>query len=154
MTQFRQILAPTDFSDRSRRTVAFAAEEAERCSGVLHLLHIVSSGMIGHLLDAAVTIPSREDLISDAHRTLLKFPEGVAEAGDPDKRGIKVVREVRQGPPDVQILDYARSHQIDLIVLATHARRGMQRLLLGSVAEAILRHSPCPLLIVPPPGNH
>lgn len=153
MTQFRQILAPTDFSDRSRRAVRFASDEARRCGGTLHLLHVVSSGTIGHPMDVAVAIPASQDLMADAQRMLLKLPEGETQSTSPDAPDLGVLRRVQQGQPDLLILDYAREHQIDLIVLATHARSGVQRLLLGSTAESVLRHSPCPLLVVPPTGN-
>ena len=92
-------------------------------------------------------------MMNEARKSLLRFPETGAEVNQSKCSGLEIVRMVQQESPEIQIVDYARKHQIDLIVLATHARSGVERLLMGSTAEAILRHSPCPLLIVPPPGN-
>lgn len=153
MTAFRKILAPTNFSDRSRRAIAFAADQARLNNAELHLFHSVTSDIVGHPMDAAVAIPVSGEVMSEAEKSLLRFPEGDLDFDNPENSGLKVVRMVQQGSPEIQIVDYAKEHQIDLIVLATHARSGIERLVMGSTAEAILRHSPCPLLIVPPPGN-
>ena len=152
MNVVRKILTPTDFSDRSRRAIQFATDEAQLRGAELHLFHCVTSGMVGHPMDGTA-IPIPEDVIGDAQRGLMKFPENCEESTDPDRPGLKVVRTVEQGNAELKIVEYAREHLIDLIVLGTHARSGVERFLLGSTAEAILRHAPCPVLIVPPPGN-
>tara|TARA_R110002072_G_scaffold303029_1_gene491474 strand:- start:790 stop:1254 length:465 start_codon:yes stop_codon:yes gene_type:complete len=153
MTVFQKIPAPTDFSGRSRRAIAFAAEQARLNNAELHLFHSVTSDIVGHPMDAAVAIPVSDEMMNEARKSLLRFPETGAEVNQSKCSGLEIVRMVQQESPEIQIVDYARKHQIDLIVLATHARSGVERLLMGSTAEAILRHSPCPLLIVPPPGN-
>lgn len=152
MSAVHKILTPTDFSDRSRRAIQFATTEAQLRGAELHLFHCVTPGMIGHPIDG-MAMPIPQDLIGDAQRGLMKFPENCEESTDPDRPGLKVVRIVEQGSAQLKIVEYAREHLIDLIVLGTHARSGVERLLLGSTAEAILRHAPCPVLIVPPLGN-
>ncbi|MFT5326712.1 MAG: nucleotide-binding universal stress UspA family protein [Planctomycetaceae bacterium] len=148
----RKVLTPTDFSDRSRRAIQYAVDEARLRRAELHLFHCVTTVMIGHPMDGTA-LPVSEDVLGEAQRSLLNFPEDCEGANDPDRLGLKVVRAVDQGNPELTILEYAREHLIDLIVLGTHARSGVERFLLGSTAEAILRHAPCPVLIVPPPGN-
>ena len=152
MNAVRKILTPTDFSDRSSRAIQFAVDEAKLRGAELHLYHCVTSGMIGHPMDGSA-LPIPEDVIGDAQRRLMNFPENCEELTDPDRPGLKVVRTVDHGNPELKIVEYARKHLVDLIVLGTHARSGVERLLLGSTAEAILRHAPCPVVIVPPPGN-
>jgi Universal stress protein family len=62
-----------------------------------------------------------------------------------------VKTEVLSGIPARKIDEYARRHRIDLIVMGSHGRTGLSRALLGSVAEAVVRRGPCPVLVVPPP---
>ena len=123
---FRQILFPTDFSDPARRAGAVAAELARHFAARLHLLHVVPS----------VTDPGTA---SDALR---------AAAVDLGLRNDTVV-VARAGRPAAQIVAYAREVPVDLIVVGTHGRTGFSRVLLGSVAEAVVRLAPCRVLTVP-----
>lgn len=151
MSTVHRVLTPTDFSDRSRRAIQFATDEARLRNAELHLLHCVVTGMVGHPMDGPAIVAPAE-LVGDAERSLMNFPEG-DEPTDSSQPVLDVVRTVLQGHPESLIIDYAKEHRVDLIVLGTHARSGIERFLLGSTAEAILRHAPCPVLIVPPPGN-
>jgi nucleotide-binding universal stress UspA family protein len=67
--------------------------------------------------------------------------------------GRKVVQAVVEGSPKVEIARYARTHEIDLIVLATHGRSGLAHVLIGSVAESVVRTARCPVLTVRPEGH-
>jgi nucleotide-binding universal stress UspA family protein len=67
--------------------------------------------------------------------------------------GRTVVQAVVEGSPKVEIVRYARLHAIDLIVLATHGRTGLAHLIIGSVAESVVRTAPCPVLTVHPEGH-
>lgn len=122
MTQ--QILAATDFSDNAEAAVAFAVRTAGALGARLHLLHVLSP--------AAEKDVTR--LLTDAART----------AGP-----IVAVVSTAAGNPAEEILSYAAKHGIDLIVLGAHGRTGLSRLLLGNVAERVLRAARCPVLVVP-----
>jgi nucleotide-binding universal stress UspA family protein len=65
----------------------------------------------------------------------------------------QVVREVQSGPPFVEIVRYAKEHDVDLIVMGTHGRTGIAHALIGSVAEKVVRKAPCPVLTVRPEGH-
>ncbi len=65
------------------------------------------------------------------------------------EKGISARQVIRTGNPAEEIVDYARVNQMDLIAMSTHGRTGLQRALLGSVAESVVRHSPVPVLLVP-----
>ena len=67
--------------------------------------------------------------------------------------GRTVVKVMVEGSPKVEIVQYARKHNIDLIVLATHGRSGLAHVLMGSVAESVVRTAPCPVLTVRPEGH-
>ena len=88
-----------------------------------------------------------ESLVKDANATLQKLPPDGWDDGKP------VVREVRVGAAFMEIIDYARENEIDLIVIGTHGRSGLMHILMGSVAERIVRKAPCPVLTVKPEGH-
>jgi nucleotide-binding universal stress UspA family protein len=67
--------------------------------------------------------------------------------------GRKVVHAVVEGSPKVEIIPYARTHEIDVIVLATHGRTDLAHVLIGSIAESVVRTAPCPVLNVRPEGH-
>jgi len=158
MKTFSRILAPTDFSELSRRAIRFAVNEARVHEAELHLFHSVTTGVVGHPMDPAVDIPATGDVVNEAQQSLLRFPEAAFEEDSDNSSesgcaGSRIVRTVLQGHPEVQIVEYAREQRIELVVLATHARSGVERMFMGSTAEAVLRHAPCPVMVVPPPEN-
>lgn len=120
----REILMATDFSDEAEAALRRAADEARRAGARLHILHVLSGA------EVEVT-----RLLADA----------VALAG----RDVVAAVASTRGEPGTEILRYARRHAIDLIVMGTHGRSGFSRLLLGSVADRVLRGAPCPVLLVP-----
>jgi nucleotide-binding universal stress UspA family protein len=122
----RQILVATDFSDSAEAAFGVAVQYARALHARVHLLHIFSVD------EVEVT-----RLLADA----------VAEAG-PD---VEVTVAGVGGDPAEEILRYAVGHPIDLIVVGTHGRSGVSRLLLGSVADRVVRGARCPVLVVPAP---
>lgn len=123
---FRQILFATDFSDASRLAAETAADVARHFDARLHVLHVVPP----------VTDPT-------------PAPADLRTLADRLGRGLPVVTAIVSGRPARQIAAYARKNAIDLIVLGTHGRTGVSRALLGSVAEAVVRHAACRVLTVP-----
>ena len=78
----------------------------------------------------------------------------LAELPDAEwSRGKQIVRATRQGPPFLEIVRYAKENEIDMIVLGTHGRGGLAHMLMGSVAEKVVRKAPCPVLTVRPEGH-
>jgi nucleotide-binding universal stress UspA family protein len=145
MIEFTRILCPIDFSESSIRSLGYAVTVARWYDAQLSVLHAVPTfepmavrGDLGEPMQV-VTPASRDEVLGELRRTLERAdaPVGatcVAAAGD----------------PSTTILDQALSTRADLIVMGTHGRRGFRRLLLGSVAEAVLQQAPCPVLTVPP----
>lgn len=139
-----RILVPVDFSDCSLEAVEYAALMAERHSASLTLLHVlepVSYGLDFTLIHTGKREEMRERLTS----RLSDITRALAEAK------IKVDSHVRGGTPFESILDSARTIPADLIVMGTHGRRGLSHALSGSVTEAVLRRSYCPVLTVRSP---
>ncbi len=88
-----------------------------------------------------------DQLRQQAMEALQKLPADGWSNGKP------VIREVRVGAAFMEIIEYARFKEIDLLVIGTHGRSGLMHVLMGSVAERIVRKSPCPVLTVKPEGH-
>lgn len=147
----RKILYPTDFSPCARQAFAHAASLARRFGAELHVFHAVTlRGQEPY--DPMFYLPAAEEAYAEAGRAVARELEALAI--DPLAEGITVVssqrRDVLPGPA---ILDYADEHQIDLVVMGTHGRRHVSRLLLGSVTEEVVRRSHCPVLTLRAPDE-
>ena len=123
----RDILFATDFSGVADEAARVARDYAERFQARVHLFHVLSPGEV----DAT-------QLFSRTRDTLLP--------------GVPVIMASTAGNPADEIVRYAAGHEIDVVVLGTHGRTGVSRLLLGSVAERVLCTAPCPVLVVPARG--
>jgi nucleotide-binding universal stress UspA family protein len=141
-----RILVPTDFSPPSAAALAAAKELATRFGASIHLLHVLEDPYATASFAAEVYgyIPPglKESWQRAAEKQMLTvFPE--AERG-PFRAGTAVVF----GSPARTIVEYANQNGFDLIVMGTHGRGGVAHLLLGSVAERVVRTAPCPVLTV------
>lgn len=121
----QQVLVATDFSPSSDRALEVAREYARGWGARLHVLHVVP------LVQDPVPQPRLDELARAAGQ------------------GLPIQTAVVSGVPAAEIVRYAARHAIDLIVVGTHGRTGVSRTLLGSVAERVVRTSPCPVLTVP-----
>ena len=145
MIEIRAILAPTDFSKHAEVAVRYACAMAERFGSRLHLLHVLSDVMpVGPDPMLAPVLPPEyyresEQSCHEALGTMLG-PSWPCPAA--------VETAVSWGAPVEVIVEHAKTHAIDLIVIATHGRTGLGHVLLGSVAERIVRESPCPVLTI------
>ena len=143
---FRHILLPTDFSASSDVALDYARGVATRFGATLHLLHVIEAPIITGPLGADMLITNsgttQRDLFHDAKARIM------ARVASGERAGIPTMTEIVTGPSAGAILDYARKRGIDLIVMGTHGRSGMAHLLMGSVAEKVVRRAPCPVLTV------
>jgi len=146
MMEFRHILAPTDFSEYSKKAVASALELAKKFGAKLTILHVVEpppypvEGYVPPNLSATFL----EDMERQASQDLAQVaPE--AEAAN-----VEVARLVTVGTPYRRIIETAEAQQVDLIVMATAGRTGFSHLLLGSIAERVVRTASCPVLTIRP----
>jgi len=139
--KIREILVPVDFSDHSRVAFDFAVQFAAKFQARLALIHIVEQIVYpGDWVFAPVPGPAVvEEPTDDLVKRLREF------AGP---MGKKITPVVRLGRPWQQIVDVAKARKSDLIISATHGHTGLQHVLLGSVAEKIVRHAHCPVLTV------
>lgn len=137
MTMLKSILAPTDFSDLSANGVRYACQLAREMGAALIIFNVV-------VLDESNAVNKRE--IEQHKKRLEEFvAEKVADAGV----GLKVRQVVDAGQPFGAIVDCAEKEGVDLIVMSSHGRTGLSRMLIGSVTDKILRGASCPVLVVP-----
>ena len=147
--RIQKILLPTDFSEYSAAATKYACELATKFDAELHILHTLET----HLASTpdfglGLDLPK---YVSESKAAAEKSLNSVL---DPKwEVGRTVVKAMVEGSPKVEIIAYARKHNIDLIVLATHGRSGLAHVLMGSVAESVVRTAPCPVLTVRPEGH-
>ena len=148
MRPIKTILVPTDFSAASDRALAYAREIADGFGATLHLLHVIedpfaAAGYMGWYT------PNPGEYLERAERRAKTELDGLLI--DDQKQKYSAVLVTRIGTPAQEILDYVTGHgAIDLIVMATSGHGRVARLMLGSVADKVVRQSPCPVLTVHP----
>jgi nucleotide-binding universal stress UspA family protein len=154
MPDIRNILYPTDFSKHSLAALPIALDLAERYQARLHWLHVVDSEQElfrqgGYIAPLIRSFPLEEaELRRSAGEHLEKFiQEHAPTAGSSTNKAVTV------GKPFAAIIRYCRQEDIDLIVLGTHGHSALASMLLGSVAEKVVRKAPCAVLTVRHPEH-
>jgi nucleotide-binding universal stress UspA family protein len=151
MIKLEKILIPTDFSDFSKPAITYGCAIAARFNSQVHLLHVVP--------DAAMLVPEAGGLGSGAFVDQADALEESAKTqlaelpSDGWENEKEIVRATRIGATFYEIIQYAKEEDVDLVVIGTHGRSGLMHLLMGSVAENVVRKSPCPVLTVKPDGH-
>jgi nucleotide-binding universal stress UspA family protein len=141
-----RILVPTDFSETSDAALTYGKTLAETFGASLHLVHVFEDPNMVATYAPEVYVPlppaARESALKDVE-------EGLAERmSASEKKRFSGTTEIVTGLTAKQIVQYAKEHAVDLIVMGTHGRRGVAHLMLGSVAEHVVRTAPCPVLTV------
>lgn len=144
---YQSILVPLDGSEPSLGGLRHAIDIAREAKATLHLVHVIDSFPMMFEL-------SSQGGIESMSQSLRRWAEGMLETGrrQAAEQGVKaevILRELTQGRVADVIIEVAKEASCDLIVLGTHGRRGLRRLMLGSDAEAVARTSTVPVLLVP-----
>jgi general secretion pathway protein E len=133
MSIMNQILVPTDFSHNSSSALNYACDLARQSAGAMHIIHVLPESdsenerdAVGHLERLGSMLDARAKLPTITHRKVLS------------------------GKPARTITQFAKDHDIDLIVMGTHGRTGLAHLTMGSVAEKVMRDATCPVLVFGP----
>ncbi len=151
--EFRRILFSTDFSETSETALRYATKLARAFAAELHLFHaIVPHDYQGRRREAAAGssgLPAADALGAALSEEAGQLMAELVAGGDlAELEVVRVEQPAAAAAP--AIVDYSVGHGIDLVVMATHGRRGVRRLFLGSVAEEVVRHSSIPVLTVGP----
>jgi len=134
---YRKILCPVDFDDNSMSALEMAAEIARQSDGTVYVFHVVP------MIIPPTGLPVYVDLYKGQEEAA---QQKLQEIGRKRLSGVKFELSTHLGEPAGAILKTAKKIGADLIVMATHGRRGFSRFFIGSVAEIVLREAPCPVL--------
>lgn len=141
MLAIHRILHPTDFSDLSRPAFEFACSLARDYGAELVVCYVIPPPPVTVVDGMTIAVP-----IDQPTNTL----EELREVRPSDPR-IAVVHRLEQGDPAREIIELASNLRVELIVMGTHGRGGLARVLVGSVAEAVMRKAPCPVVTLKTP---
>lgn len=148
MIEMEKILVPMDFSDCSDAALRYGRALAEAFGASLHLLHVVQDPYTQPWAAEAFPAPLGEMLQQWQEQARTRL---VAVLGEKDRAAATIATVV--GSPFYEIVRYAAEQEIDLIVIGTHGRGPVAHMLLGSVAEKVVRKAPCPVLTVRHPQH-
>ena len=151
MVTLKRILVATDFGEAADVALAYGRELARSFGAALDVLHVadnvLSRGFAGEGYMAAYP-----ELQRDVEDAAVKQLNGIVSDEDRSVLNAKTVIRVSSSPA-LAIVDYARDARVDLIIMGTHGRGAMAHLLVGSVAERVVRTAPCPVLTVRHPEH-
>ena len=144
MKPIKKILVPVDFSTHSAEALRMAADLARRYEASLELLHVFQT--LTYALPEGYVLPSSEEIAKIMDQFQLQLDAAKRSALDLGAPAVDTA--LLQGGVATEIVRFAKDRACDLIVMGTHGRTGVKHLLIGSVAEYIVRVAPCPVLTV------
>jgi len=151
MIAIKKILVPTDFSEPSDAALTYGRELAGRFDATVHVLHVTQSiylQALGAESFAAMAPQLEAEIEETARKQLDQLLIDSDKSGPPTKSALVI-----SSAPALAIVDYAIENNIDLIVMGTHGRRALAHMVMGSVAERVVRTAPCPVLTVRHPEH-
>ncbi len=149
--QIRSILLPTDFSECANEAFSYAAFFARQNNATITCVHVIEPIVpaVGYTgLAETLPTPDLSEQLEDAAER--EFPK-IADCEE--FKGLEVDEVITHGDASAEIVRLATERKIDLIVISSHGRTGIGRMLFGSIAEEVVRHAPCPVLVVKQPED-
>ena len=145
--KYKKVLFCTDFSENADYAFDFAYGITKRDEGLLYILHVIPENPHQAYADGFITTEDlekihkviEEDIANNYKERYVKKIEN----------GVTFEIVTRSGREDEEILEFAKKENVDIIVLGTHGRTGIEHVFFGSVAEKILRRSPIPIFVIP-----
>jgi len=143
--QPRKILVPTDFSEDADLAFRTALSIAGNYEARIFLLHVIGKqDLADYCLDQNIVDRVLNESIVFSNDKLQEVIDRIQQGGI-----VKVIPDVRKGQPYEEILNEASERKIDLIVIASHGKTGLQKYLIGSVTEKVMKEAKCPVLLIP-----
>ena len=144
MKEINSIVVPVDFSGITTKLVDYAVDIASKLSGVIHFVHSVNFYAGDTMLGFPYAKECEAKLIKNAEERMANL------LADNKERCTGCTGEVVVGDPVERIVEFARAKDSDLIIISTHGVKGLEKILLGSVAERVLKRAHCPVLFLNP----
>jgi len=142
---YENVLVPTDGSPATDHAVEHALDLATRYGARVHALYVVDTAAVASLETGSEVV--LDSLQEEGERAVERVAAAAADAG------VEATTHVVSGPPARRIVSFAEEEGMDVVVMATHGRRGVERFLLGSVTERVVRTSDVPVLTVRAPND-
>jgi len=140
---FEKILVATDGSEHGEKAAKIAIELAKLSGGTVTAIYVADTSRTSHLPDDMLLFSIRELLLKEGNEAL-DFVENQAK-----EAGVNFERALVEGNPGEEIINYARKNEKDMIIMGSVGRTGLDKFLLGSVAEKVVRNSRIPVLTIP-----
>lgn len=153
---YSRILVPLDGSKLAEKALAHAEGLAKSSGATVYLImsmtrHHAGEAAIGGGLEADQSVARAAELSRQLEEAEIQVAQQYLDhaATDLKSSGLETVVELTTGPPHEHIIDYAKQHGVDLIVMSTHGHGGLKRMLLGSTTDRVIRSGELPVLVVP-----
>ena len=146
MVEIKKILYPCDFTENSIKIIPYVLSLSEKYNSMIYILHVVEdlSKWGGFFIPHLSLNKFQDEAVEGAEKTMKKFCDEYLQ-GCPDFQ-----KKIITGDPVVEIIKTVESEEIDLVIMGTHGRKGLEHTFLGSVAENIVKKSPAPVLTINP----
>lgn len=148
MKETNSIVVPVDFSEITTKLVDYAVDMASRLSGMIHFVHAVHFYAGDAMLGFPYVNEYEDKFTKDAEVRMENL------LTDNKERCLGCSGEVVIGDPVEKIVEFARTKEADLMIISTHGAKGLEKILLGSVAERVLKRAHCPVLFLNPYKNN
>jgi len=146
MKEFKKILFPIDFSESTPKILPYVITMSKTFDGTVHLLYVVRD--LKYLTSFHVPHPSLDLIEKEIAENSQKMMDKVCEEG---LQGCpRFVKKILVGDAASEIIRYAQEEKVDLIIMGTHGRKGLEKALFGSVADKVVKNSPVPVLTINP----
>ncbi len=142
--EIKNILVPTDFSETSDKALEWAIEIAKPRNAEIHIIHVLEPiAYPVEWLEGFSGMEALEDTIAaNARKALEKLASRVRDAGIPVQTSLVF------GYPPEAIMSYVKEHDTSMICMGSHKRSGLEKLIIGSTTEKVVRQAPCPVLVI------
>lgn len=144
MIQIKNILVPTDFSEKFTHTLNYAIEFAKSLNSVLHIIHVIEPIVFSS--EVVMTKFGLDELPNELRLYAKKDLEKIAKLLE--SKGVRFTTQIFNGKAYAEILDYADNNHIDMICISTHGHSNLENLIFGSTTEKVIRKANCPVLVV------
>lgn len=143
----QRILIPTDFGASAVAALQYAKSLSKISGAALHVLHVMDDPLLGWKMpDHVCPVPALRKFLEEETRDLLS-----KLLTDEERQAYHAEVRSEWGNPYSKVMEYVKQHNIDLVVMGTHGRGALGHALMGNVAERLVRHAPCPVLVVRAP---